>query len=405
MAKNKKTNLKKSGFNAMSVSLLLTLVLVTAQLPLLGANEGHIVGVIANIVPGDAPGDVVINEFLPNPSGDDDALKPAGEWVELYNRGGTAVDVSNWALYDSIDTHELLITAAVTDTGGTIVPAGGRLVVYRNGDTDFVLNNSGGDSVRLFNALIILGGTLVDSHAYTANAATDKTTARIPDGTDNWVDPIPTPGEPNQLSEEEISGEPVEYTYDPDEDVEIEDGDPFDSAQGRLEPGRNGDPLPLAPAPARGGVAAEEPAADETPVEEVTEAEPADEETPPAEETTEPGDETLTDETPADEPVTEPEPTETPADETGTNETPADETTEEEVVTKPELPADEPATEPAPTETPADENMSDETPADEPVDETPVDDQPADTGTDQGAEPQPPAEQPDQTVTETPTIV
>ena len=356
MAKSKKPNFKTSGFNAMSVSLLLTLLLVTAQLPLLGAHEGHIIGVTANIIPGSAPGDVVINEFLPNPNGDDDGLKPAGEWVELYNRGGTAVDVNDWALYDSVDTHELLITAAVTDTGGTIVSAGGRLVVYRNGDTDFVLTNSG-DSVRLFNGLMILGGTLVDSHTYTVAAADDKTTARIPDGTDNWVDPIPTPGEPNQLSEEEITGEPVEYTYDPDEEAEIEDGDPL--------------PLAAAPAPTSGGATVEEPAAPETPV---------------------------------DEEITE------PIDEAA----PADEMTDEEVVTEPETPADEPVTEPEPTEAPADEPADEEvvteleTPADEPVTEAPADEQPADTGTDQpadqGTEPQPPAGQPDQTGTETPTL-
>jgi hypothetical protein len=48
---------------------------------------------------------VVINEFIPDPEGDDDAPMPDGEWVELYNKGGTDINVSGCVLYDSNDTH------------------------------------------------------------------------------------------------------------------------------------------------------------------------------------------------------------------------------------------------------------------------------------------------------------
>lgn len=154
---------------------------------------------------------IVINEFVPNPTGADDASMPGGEWVELYNNGSSGVDVNGWILYDSNDTHELFISTGnsdnnnnTADSGETIVPAGGFLVVYRNADSDFALNNTGGDSVRLYTNTISGGGVLIDSYSYTLDPVPDnKSFARIPDGTGNFVDPIPTPGYANRLSYDE----------------------------------------------------------------------------------------------------------------------------------------------------------------------------------------------------------
>ncbi len=109
-----------------------------------------------------------------------------------------------WVLYDNKDTNELFITSENTNRGNTIVPAGGFLVVYRNGDSDFALNNTGEDSVRLYDGKISEGANLIDSYIYTINALEGKSFARIPDGSDNWVDPLPTPGEPNILGDKEI---------------------------------------------------------------------------------------------------------------------------------------------------------------------------------------------------------
>jgi len=147
--------------------------------------------------------DVVINEFLPNPPGvsTDANSMPDGEWVELYNRGDVPQDVSGWSLYDAIDSHQLLVTTLNTDTGNTVVIPHGFLVVYRNGDPDFSLNNSGGDTVRLFSSLTVNPANLIDSHTYTGDALDGKSYARIPDGSPTWVDPIPTPGRPNELGD------------------------------------------------------------------------------------------------------------------------------------------------------------------------------------------------------------
>lgn len=153
---------------------------------------------------------VLINEFMPNPVGSDQGTAGApldGEWVEIFNPTPIAIDLAGYVLYDNNNTHALNITGAITNTGGTIVPSLGYLVVYRDGDADFEMNNAGGDSVRLFSAEIGLGGILVDSHTYVRDGAENKSFARVPDGSSNWIDPDSTPGEPNNFFFEILPGE------------------------------------------------------------------------------------------------------------------------------------------------------------------------------------------------------
>ncbi len=146
--------------------------------------------------------DIVLNEILPDPVGDDNAVKPNGEWVELYNKSDKEIDVAGWYLYDdAIDAHALLINGGQTNTGSTKIPAHGFLVVYRNSDSNFSLNqDSGKTTVQLYNGPLA-SGTLIDSHTYTGPVKEGKSIARIPDGGDTWYDPIPTPGGPNRLEE------------------------------------------------------------------------------------------------------------------------------------------------------------------------------------------------------------
>jgi len=138
---------------------------------------------------------VVINEFIPDPEGDDNAPMPEGEWVELYNLGDAEVNVSGWVLYDSVDTNELYITPENTNTGDTIVPANGWLVVYRDGDGDFSLNQDA-DEVRLYDGYPVADSNLIDETSY-ASSTTGQSWARIPDGTGEWQEADPTPGETN----------------------------------------------------------------------------------------------------------------------------------------------------------------------------------------------------------------
>ena len=138
---------------------------------------------------------VVINEYIPDPEGDDNAPMPDGEWVELYNLGDAEVNVSGWVLYDSVDANELYITPENTNTGDTIVPANGWLVVYRDGDGDFSLNQDA-DEVRLYDGYPVADSNLIDETSY-ASSTTGKSWARIPDGTGEWQEADPTPGETN----------------------------------------------------------------------------------------------------------------------------------------------------------------------------------------------------------------
>lgn len=139
---------------------------------------------------------IVLNEILPDPVGNDDADKPGGEWVELYNNSDATVVVENWRLTDA-GGHSVVITAARTNTGGTSIAGHGFLVIY-TGTSALTLNN-GGDTINLYSGAID-PLNLVDSHTYSA-VAENKSVARIPDGTGPWIDPIPTPGGPNVLEE------------------------------------------------------------------------------------------------------------------------------------------------------------------------------------------------------------
>lgn len=146
---------------------------------------------------------VVINEFLPDPEGDDEGKKPEGEWVELYNAGEDEVDVDGWMIYDSDDDHELVISSDNIDGDSTVIKPKKFLVVYRDGDGDFALNNSGGDAVRLYDGKISAGGNLIDSYVYGGKASKGKSFARIKDGSDGWVGPVPPTSGGKNGSEEE----------------------------------------------------------------------------------------------------------------------------------------------------------------------------------------------------------
>lgn len=120
---------------------------------------------------------VVLNEFLPNPAGSTDiALKPGGEWVKLYNNSTADIDVTGWKLKDASGGN-------LTISG--VVPAGGTLIVYRDGDPDFTINDQT-ETISLYN-----DSDLVDSYRYdfATGIAEGKSLKREPDGTGGWKDP------------------------------------------------------------------------------------------------------------------------------------------------------------------------------------------------------------------------
>ncbi|NQV91993.1 lamin tail domain-containing protein [Candidatus Woesearchaeota archaeon] len=89
-----------------------------------------------------------ISEVLPNPFGEDDAHKPNGEWVELYNNAPQTIDLKGLILKDKDDTNKLIIADNKVE-GDTLICSKCYKLIYRDGDTDFSLN-SDFDEVRLF---------------------------------------------------------------------------------------------------------------------------------------------------------------------------------------------------------------------------------------------------------------
>src|SRR5579884_315417 len=100
---------------------------------------------------------VVINEVMPHPS-------TGSDWVEIYNPGGTGVDLTGWTLSDSSTTIATL---------SGIIQAGDFLSI----DVSNRLNNSG-DQVHLKDQT----GTEIDSYTYTTDPGADVSFGRSPDG-------------------------------------------------------------------------------------------------------------------------------------------------------------------------------------------------------------------------------
>jgi hypothetical protein len=113
-----------------------------------------------------AAGSIVINEILYNAPEDADP----GDWVEIHNRTGTAIDIGGWILRDSSGGNSYTIPA------GTIVADGGHVVLCSSsvafsslhptaggciGDIGFSLSGSG-ETISLLDDT----GTLVDEVAY-----------------------------------------------------------------------------------------------------------------------------------------------------------------------------------------------------------------------------------------------
>lgn len=141
-----------------------------------------------------SPNDVKLNEIYANPT-NNNPLDPSdesnGEWLEIYNTSDWSWDVNGWRLEDA--AHKSIIVDASKTGGSTVVPAHGWLVVNRNGDPNFSLNN-GSETVYLYD-----GGMLIDSFHYTTTTET-KSWGRKPDGLGTWFsDLTPSPGGTNGL--------------------------------------------------------------------------------------------------------------------------------------------------------------------------------------------------------------
>ncbi len=126
---------------------------------------------------------VVINEFLPNPGTIDwDAnsiiSETDDEWVEVYNNGTSAVNISGWTIADAVGTR-------YTFPQDSFIEAGEFITIYGT----LGLNN-GGDMARLRDSL----NNIVDSITYLYDPGNDVSIGRDTDGglsIVNWTYPTP----------------------------------------------------------------------------------------------------------------------------------------------------------------------------------------------------------------------
>jgi PKD repeat protein len=148
---------------------------------------------------------VVINEFLPNPTGSD----TTGEFIELKNIGSSSVDLAGWQL----DDEDGGSSPSVMGDGTTL--GAGEIRSFSRSDTKIALNN-GGDGVRLLDP----AGGAKSSYDYSSAAPEGQSYNR--DGSSYVLSTTVTAGAANIITE--LAGE----------DEEEEEAEEEDSASGSV---------------------------------------------------------------------------------------------------------------------------------------------------------------------------
>ena len=142
---------------------------------------------------------VVINEVLVR---NDTLTNPDGSiaaWVELYNPSATEADISDMSLSTATAAPRSWVAP-----GGTVIPAGGHLVVQCNPILPASATNTGfgfdpvGGGIYLFHTLTF-GGGLRDSVVW-GNQLPDLSVGRVPNGTGALVLNLPTRGALNNAA-------------------------------------------------------------------------------------------------------------------------------------------------------------------------------------------------------------
>lgn len=128
---------------------------------------------------------VVINEVE---SSDADG---GNDWVEIYNTGSSAVDISGWYILDNDPEGHAADVTPLPE--GTVLQPGEVRVLEEKTDFNFGLGKE--DEVNLYNEK----KELVDSYSWSSHAS--GTYARVPDGTGDFQDQTPTKGALNSAAQ------------------------------------------------------------------------------------------------------------------------------------------------------------------------------------------------------------
>lgn len=158
---------------------------------------------LAFLVPMVSHAQVVINEIMYDLPGSDNDR----EWIEIYNSGSDAVDLTNWIFFEQEVNHTL-----TNVIGGNILPAGGYAIIAQD-DSDFLTDWPGFSGILFDSSWNFLHNNNGETIALKSNATTTvyqvtydpdvgakgdgKTLSLI--GT-NWKAIVATPGAKNDTT-------------------------------------------------------------------------------------------------------------------------------------------------------------------------------------------------------------
>jgi|GEM_PF-4887305 len=129
---------------------------------------------------------LIFSEVLPNPDGADSQ----NEWLELFNQDNQEINLSQWKIKD-LSGKSFNLPDVILEPGQYLVLIGEELRVSLNNNYEKLM-------------LYRPDGTLADWLEY-QNAKEEASFSRVAD--ENWIwTSVPTPGGPNQVSEELLSG-------------------------------------------------------------------------------------------------------------------------------------------------------------------------------------------------------
>ncbi len=141
---------------------------------------------LIGLLPSAAAAQIVINELLPNPSGDDVGT----ERVEIYNAGTTPVDLTGWAIDDAATIDQVAVRCRIPEdfdptcsTDPIIGP--GEFRVVKGTSTAAWLNN-GGDDVYLISDRTLTPNVVHFVQYPSASLQVDMVWAALPNGTGNF---------------------------------------------------------------------------------------------------------------------------------------------------------------------------------------------------------------------------
>ncbi len=139
------------------------------------------------LAPLPAAAQVVINEIFPNPLGVETG---PDEWVEVFNAGPSAVDMTGWAIDDLVTISTVAVRARIPEdldagcsTNPVIQPGEFRVVRMMAGGA--VLNN-GGDNVYLVSDRLT-SATVVHAVIYPTGVPETQSWGCVPNGTSSFA--------------------------------------------------------------------------------------------------------------------------------------------------------------------------------------------------------------------------